>query len=128
MDLFDTIYVYGTENSQLKKIYDNAVKKYKFNLGKMNSARKESESILDESILYEFQSNRFAASNKYYKRYINISGIISAIEKDLYGNYLVRLDELVKCVFSDNNISQILSLSVFNYVTLKGTITEYDKI
>lgn len=112
-----------------------AVDTYFQNKASMNTPHKEQVGsieavgmqIASEELSGEYMSNEDMADAKYKGKVINVTGKITAINKNLVGTYFIKLsggsiaDIPVQCIFDKSLEEELELLEVNETITVKGT-------
>lgn len=123
--LFDTIITFTSSNVSLNKAAKKGYSDYKSGIIKLNASRNQ-ESIMSYDIMGEMYRNSLRTKSKYKNKYVTIEGTVSNITKNIYGEPYAVIDPMIQCFFSDDNPSAIYTLSVTDYVKIKGKVTDMD--
>ena len=123
--LFDTIITFTSSNASLNKAAKKGYSDYKSGMNKLNASRNQ-ENIMSYDIMGELYRNSLRTKSKYKNKYVTIEGTVSNITKNIYGEPYAVIDPMIQCFFSDNNPSAIYTLSVTDYVKIKGKVTDMD--
>ncbi len=80
------------------------------------------ESIVNVSagdLIYAYEINEISADAQYKDQTIQVSGVISSINRDIFDNAYVEVSAYIRCYFDDE--SALLNLSLGQKVTIQGT-------
>lgn len=110
---------------KLLDLYNKANRKYENEQESINN-RIQSQSGIDAiDIYYDFVNNPYSAEQKYINKYFNITGVVSKIERDRYGDWYLLLSARFKCVFSPSRKDQLDGLNLGYSCVLRGKISDY---
>jgi hypothetical protein len=75
--------------------------------------------ISANDLIYAYEVNEISADAQYKDKTIQVSGVISSINKDIFGKAYIELSAYIRCYF--DNESALLNSSVGQNVTIQGT-------
>jgi hypothetical protein len=88
--------------------------------------------LSSQQLIQEFETSDTVAGNKYLGKIVSINGKIKQVDKDPEGNYTLVLGTAesstsVRCAMDTTYRSQVSNLKEADVVTVKGTVTGFQK-
>lgn len=123
--VYDAIKKLSKTSRFLMEIYNDGYGQYKSLLNNYNE-RKNNEPQLSYDVMTEVYKNTLRAKNRYLNKSITISGTITKISKNVYGESFFVIDPLIQCYFGDMNVNDIKKLTVTESVIIKGNVRLID--